>query len=105
MQAIKATYADTILNYSDANITQVAPIREKSFIAFQFLDNRPLNNLTVAGTYTGSVDTINRMPNTLTANKVLQVILDREVSRFLGADYCMGLAPPGTMVRDWVLRV
>lgn len=104
LREIEEIYAAKILNYSDADVARVAPIRDESFVAFRSPDNGPLDDLTAAGTHVDSADTINRMLNMLTVKSVPQAEPNGKVSWFLGTDYCIGLAPPGTVVGDWVIR-
>ncbi|KAI0801588.1 heterokaryon incompatibility protein-domain-containing protein [Xylaria sp. FL0064] len=106
LREMEERYATKILQYRDADVARIAPIEEQSFVAFRSPDNGPLDDLTAAGTHvdgTQIVDSMLAMLSTESAS-VPQTAPDGRVSRFLGTDYCMGLAPRGTVVGDWVLR-
>ncbi|KAK5636067.1 hypothetical protein RRF57_011779 [Xylaria bambusicola] len=104
LREMEETYTAKILNYSDADIARVAPVRDEFFVAFRSPDNGPLDDLTAAGTHVDGIQIIRSMPSTISTESVPQAAPDVRVSRFLGTDYCMGLAPPGTAVGDWVIR-
>ncbi len=103
LQGIRS-YAVMILKYGDADAARPVPIREKPFVAFHSPDNGPLGDLSAAGTDAGGVRTIDGMLTTLSIERVPQTAPDRRVSRFRGTNYCIGLAPPRTVVGDWVVR-
>ncbi|KAI0517557.1 heterokaryon incompatibility protein-domain-containing protein [Xylaria bambusicola] len=104
LREMEETYSAKILNYSDADIARIAPLLEESFVTFRSPDNGPLDDLTAAGTHVDGIQIIESMLSTLSAKTVPQTVPDGRVSRFLGTKYCMGLAPPGTVVGDWVIR-
>ncbi|KAI1353981.1 heterokaryon incompatibility protein-domain-containing protein [Xylaria sp. FL0043] len=106
LREMEERYATKILKYGDADVARIAPMEEQSFVAFRSPDNGPLDDLTAAGTHVNGTQIIDSMLAKLSVDcsSVKQAAPDGKVSRFLGTDYCMGLAPRGTVVGDWVLR-
>ncbi|KAI1157581.1 heterokaryon incompatibility protein-domain-containing protein [Nemania serpens] len=110
LREMEERYAAKILKYSEADIARVARIQEKSFAAFHSLnDNGPLDNLTIQGTGADGAEILDSMSQYRPTGYVLDRVQEpptqcEEVYRFLGTDHCMGLAPPGAAVGDWVIR-
>ncbi|KAI0430298.1 heterokaryon incompatibility protein-domain-containing protein [Xylaria sp. FL1042] len=104
LREMEERYAMKILQYDDGDVARIAPIQEESFVAFRSPDNGPLEDLTAAGTHVDGTQLIDSMLAKLSIESVRQAVSDGGVSRFLGTDYCMGLAPRGSVVGDWVLR-
>ncbi|KAJ8118555.1 hypothetical protein ONZ43_g3971 [Nemania bipapillata] len=101
---MERTYVAKILEYTEADIARVAHIEEDSFVAFP-------------STSDGLLDKLSSLPTDATSDEILGEILskssikgapkpppDGEVCRFLASGHCMGLAPPGTVEGDWVIR-
>ncbi|TGJ81374.1 hypothetical protein E0Z10_g7399 [Xylaria hypoxylon] len=104
LREIEERYTAKILKYGEADIARVAPIQEESFVAFHSPDDGPLDDLTAARSGEDGAQIIEKIITTLAAKGTSQAVPSGKVSRFLGTDYCMGLAPPGTAVGDWVIR-
>ncbi|KAI0537911.1 heterokaryon incompatibility protein-domain-containing protein [Xylaria digitata] len=104
LREMEENYAAKLLKYGEADIARVAPIREESFVAFRSPDDGPLDDLTAVRSGTSGVQIIDNILTTLSAKGVPDVAPSGKVTRFLGTDYCMGLAPPGTALGDWVIR-
>ncbi|KAF2965914.1 hypothetical protein GQX73_g7663 [Xylaria multiplex] len=104
LREMEETYAAKLLKYGEADIARVASIREESFVAFRSPDDGPLDDLTAVRSDTNGVEIIDNILTTLSAKGVPEAAPNGKVTRFLGTDYCMGLAPPGTALGDWVIR-
>ncbi|RWA05547.1 hypothetical protein EKO27_g9560 [Xylaria grammica] len=104
LREMEEKYAAKILKYGEADVARVASIQEESFVAFRSPDDGPLDELTAARSGASGVQIIDNILTTLSAKGAPEVAGSAKVTRFLGTDYCMGLAPPGTAIGDWVIR-
>ncbi|GAP92621.2 putative HET domain-containing protein [Rosellinia necatrix] len=120
LREMEERYAAKILEYREADVARVARIRTNAggggggddFVAFYSPDDGPLDELTNPQQQGGADDGARILDNLL-AGRAARDDDDRpdgapgdggEVRRFLGTNYCMGLAPPGAAAGDWVLR-
>ncbi|KAI1195353.1 heterokaryon incompatibility protein-domain-containing protein [Nemania serpens] len=101
LREMEERYAAKILKYSEADLARVARIQKEFFLAF---DDRCLVNLTKWGTEGDGAEILESVFRSHSMEGVPKRTQDKEVDRFLGTDHCMGLAPPGAAVGDWVIR-
>ncbi|KAI1171852.1 heterokaryon incompatibility protein-domain-containing protein [Nemania sp. FL0916] len=104
LRQMEETYSAKILKYSEADAARVAPIRGEPFVAFFSPDDGPLDTLTAAPADVDGETIMNNMLSTLATKDIPEAPPDAPVNRFLGTDHCMGLAPAGAAIGDWVLR-
>ncbi|KAJ2988412.1 hypothetical protein NUW58_g3991 [Xylaria curta] len=106
LREMEDRYAAKILNYSEADVARVASIQGDSFVAFRTVDNGPLDDLTAARTTNKQkiMQDVLKTLSTLPSKSLTQNAPGGEARRFLGTDRCMGVAPPGAAIGDWVIR-
>ncbi|KAI0096609.1 heterokaryon incompatibility protein-domain-containing protein [Nemania sp. FL0031] len=104
LRQTEARYAAQILNYSKADVARIALIDEDSFVAFTSEKDGPLDNITTSLIRADREVIMDNIAAKRLSKDVPVPQWDGEVCRFLATDLCMGLAPPGTAVGDWVIR-
>ncbi|KAI1187504.1 heterokaryon incompatibility protein-domain-containing protein [Nemania serpens] len=106
LREMEERYAAKILKYSEVDVARVARIRDESFGAFiPPNDDGPLDMLTIKGTKRDGAKILDSISQCQLIEDVPEPAQQsEEVYRFLGTDSCMGLAPPGATVGDWVIR-
>jgi hypothetical protein len=92
-------YAAKILDFDETDVARVARIKGQPFLAFKVRDAAPFGDLT-------SLEDVNTdyVLMSLATKGISDAAPDDKVCRFLGTNHCMGLAPPGAALGDWVIR-
>lgn len=104
LREMEEQYEAKILEYGEADIARIAPICDGSFVAFSSPDDGPLDELTDPQSGADGVRVIDDILARLSVQGASKNAPGGKVNRLIGTDYCMGLAPPGAAVGDWVLR-
>ncbi|KAI0401896.1 heterokaryon incompatibility protein-domain-containing protein [Xylaria palmicola] len=101
-------YAAKILAYDEVDVARVARIQSDAFVAFRSPDDGPLDQLTDTRADTDRAGIIDGLLESHSIEAAEEAAAEPapsgQVYRFLGTDHCMGLAPAGAAVGDWVLR-
>ncbi|KAI2624436.1 heterokaryon incompatibility protein-domain-containing protein [Xylaria nigripes] len=104
LREIEEQYAANILEYGEADVSRIARIQGDPFVAFPSSRSGPIDELTSRPIDADGQFIIKEMLADLSTPNAPEHTRNGEVRRFLATDQCMGLAPPGAAVGDWVIR-
>jgi hypothetical protein len=105
LRMMEESYVAKILLYNETDVGRITHMKGETFLAYPSLEHEMLDDLTAVDTADADrLRIIDNLLETMSGHTVFEDTPEGEACRFIGTEYCMGVAPPGAAIGDWVIR-